>query len=415
LVRSVGCQEEVLMEILRKISKTHLISVQGDFIFVDKELRKYFEFQMIRFSPDFKPDMEFLAHLLRKVPIHHLPAWYSIPRTSNNIFESIMEKYLLSPQIFQRYLLDLNFNDPKIHGIIQDLFAAPDFILYSSDVIGKYNLDRRNFEEIMLLLEFNFIGCVSYKKEEDHWIEIITPFYEWREYLRFLKATETPPVKFLSKIVRFRETDFAFIEEMSSLLKRLEKKPLSLPSWKVGDPLPKNVAKELKIPDSESSTFVRVVSKLILVELASFESGTLQFIKTSHSWLSSSLEAKALYLYRHPKNRILNSSISLKIGTERNIREAEKSLKRALHGEWVFFEDFFKGVLVTLSETSVIMLKKTGKSWHYSLPIYNEDEKNLVKATIFEWLFETGMVAIGKCETRDCFAVTPFGRFFFDE
>jgi hypothetical protein len=414
LMRSVGCSDVNLMPILKKLAKTGLLTIQDDSVIVDKELRKYFEFQMIRFSPDFKPDMEFLSNLLRKVPIHHLPAWYSIPRTSNNIFESILEKYLLSPQIFQRYLLDLSFADPKIpmiNGVIADLFAAPDFKLYSSDVIGKYNLTRRDFEEIMLLLEFNFIGCVSYEKEEDHWIEIITPFYEWREYLRFLKATETPPIKFPSKPTRTRESDFAFIEDMSSILKRIEKKPLPLPSWKPGVPLPKGaIASEL-----DNNYLGRVASKLILVELASFSEGKLHFLKGSESWLTSTLENRALHLYRHPRNRILNPSISPKIGTERNIREAEKSLRRILHGEWVYFEEFFKGVLVTLSETSVIMLKKTGKSWHYSPPVYSEDEKKLVKATIFEWLFEAGLVAIGTCKKQDCFMVTPFGRFFFDE
>jgi hypothetical protein len=61
------------------------------------------------------------------------------------------------------------------------------------------------------------------------------------------------------------------------------------------------------------------------------------------------------------------------------------------------------------------MLKKTGKHWRYTLPVYSEDEKNLIKATIFEWLFETGVVATGTCLGRDCFCVTPFGRFFFED
>ncbi len=229
LVRSMGCEEEDLSPILKKLSDSGFLSRQDDFIIVDKDLRKYFEFQMVRFDPDFKPDVEFLFGLLRKVPIHHLPAWYSIPRTSNNIFESIVEKYLLTPQIYQRYLLDLHFGDPAIHGIITDLFAAPDFKLYSSDVIGKYNLTRRNFEEMMLLLEFNFIGCVSYEKEDDHWIEVITPFHEWHEYLSFLKSTECARIAQSDKIKRTRESDFAFIEDMSAILSQTLQKPLSLP------------------------------------------------------------------------------------------------------------------------------------------------------------------------------------------
>lgn len=426
LVRSMGCKEEELTLILKKLGESGLLSLQDDFIIVDKELRKYFEFQIVRFDPDFKPDVEFLFGLLRKVPIHYLPAWYSIPRTSNNIFESIVEKYLLTPQIYQRYLLDLHFGDPTLHGIITDLFQAPDFKLYSSDVIGKHNLTRRNFEEMMLLLEFNFIGCVSYEKEDDHWIEIITPFYEWHEYLRFLKSTECTPMKEQTKIKRTRESDFAFVEDLSQVLTQALKKPLSLPSWKPGTPLSRKLTFELAShaalncgTDAEinfaSRYLASCLEKSILVELASWNGEKLTLFEASRSWLAMTQENKALYLYRHNKNQILNSSLCPQIATERNIRESERSLKRILHGEWVLFEDFFKGISIALSEHSVISLKRTGKHWKYSLPVYSESEKSLVKATIFEWLFETAMVVTGTYEGKDCFAVTPFGRFYFEE
>jgi hypothetical protein len=421
LVRTVGCKDEELSQILHKLSKTSLLAFQDDCIVVDKEMRKYFEFQMIRFDPAFKPDMEYLFGLLRKVPIHHLPTWYSISRTSNNIFESIVEKYLLTPHIYQRHLQDLHFGDPTIHGIISDLFGAPDFKLNSSDVIGKYNLTRRTFEEMMLLLEFNFIGCVSYKKEDDHWIEIITPYHEWHQYLSFLKATESPRVC-KSEVERFRKSDFAVIEDMSALLSLAYKKPIPLSSWEPGKPLPKKTLSELAphfshdLSSFKAANYLgELLQKLLLLELGSFSGQKFVPLDAARSFLEETLENKALYLYRHAKNRILNPSLPSHLATERNIREAERSLKRVLHGDWVFFDEFFQGVTVALSEHSVIMLKRTGKHWKYSLPVYSESEKSLLKATIFEWLFETGMVAIGTCRGRDCFAVTPFGRFYFEE
>jgi hypothetical protein len=60
-------------------------------------------------------------------------------------------------------------------------------------------------------------------------------------------------------------------------------------------------------------------------------------------------------------------------------------------------------------------LKRVGKHWKYALPVYGEEEKEILKATIFEWLYELGMVAIGKHQGKDCFSVTHFGRFFFNE
>jgi hypothetical protein len=386
LARTVGCEEKELATALNKISSTGLLSILDDAILVDKEKRKYFEFHIGRFDPHFKPDMEFLQGLLRKVPIHLLPVWYAIPRTSNNIFESIVEKYLLTPHIFQRYLTELNLGDPILNAIINDIFSAPDFKVSSSDLISKYNLKRRDFEEMLLILEFNFVCCLCYEKEDDHWLEFITPLYEWREYLRFVQATETPCIEPQEPIHRSHDSDFAFIEEMSALLLKAKKKPLPV---------------EQTAP---------AVQKLLLVELAELKTAKLHILAAGDKWLDLSLENRALHLYRHPHNRIL----SLPAG-ERYVREAEKSIKRVLHGQWVYFEDFLKGVLVPLNENSVVMLKRAGKHWKYTLPTYGEEEKALLKATIFEWLYEAGMIAIGTCRGRDCFAVTPFGSFFFED
>ncbi len=385
LARNIGCEEKGLIPPLNKLSSTGLLSFSEDVITVDKEKRKYFEFEIQRFDPHFKPDMEFLQGLLKKVPIHILPTWYSIPRTSNNIFESIFEKYLLTPHIFQRYLMELNLGDPTLNAIIQDVFSAPDFKVSSSDLISKYNLKRRDFEEMILILEFNFACCLTFEKEDDHWLEFVSPFYEWHEYLRFFRSTEAPQIDPKEPIERGKKSDFAFIEEMSDLLSKAKKKPL---------------------PIDHSN----LVEKLVLTKLADYADGKLQALEGADHWLELSLENRALHLYRHPHNRILSLSVG-----ERYVREAEKSIKRVLGGGWIYFDDFLKGVLVPLNEHSVVMLKRVGKHWKYTLPIYGEHEQALLKATIFEWLYELGMVAIGTCRGRACFTVTQFGRFFFDD
>ena len=327
LIRSLQISEQELLPILHKLAKGNLLTLQDDAITVDKEIRKGFEFQIQRFNADFKPDMEFLQGLLRKVPIHLLPIWYAIPRSSNNIFESIVEKYLLTPQIYQRYLNELNFHeclDPSIaqtaKGIMTDLFKSSDFTLSSTDVIAKYNLTRSSFDEVMLLLEFYFVCTVHYVKEEDHWLEVITPFYEWHQYLRFVQATKAPHIE----------------------------------SSKISNP--RKIAADKKV------------------------------------------------LYRH----------SIHVAPERHIRDAEKSLQRVKHGEWVLFEHFMQGAMVPLNVDSIATLKKVNNQWKYTLPVYSEAEKQTMHTAIFTTLFEGGMVEIGTCEGQDCFAVTPFGRSFFE-
>ncbi len=409
LARNLETVDAALSPILEKLTKGGLLTVLDDSIVVDKDMRKYFEFQVQRFDPSFKPDLEFLQALLRKVPIHVLPTWYSIPRSSNNIFESIVEKHLLTPQIFQRYLTDLNLNDPIAQGIVKDLFSAPDFRISSSDLIAKYNLVRRSFEEIMLLLEFSFTCSIRYVKENDHWLEIVTPLHEWHQYLLFLKETESPVIDKASPIKRARKTDFAFIEEMTAVLTYLQKQPEPLDGA-----LTEKLAAVCKIPH-DAKAMTHLIEKLCLIKLAGKSNGRLYALDSANDFLDLRVDNRALYLYRHSLNRILCPSVPTELMLERHIREAEKAIKRVLHGGWVFFDDFIKGVTVSLNENSVIMLKRVGKHWKYTLPTYQESERALIKATIFEWLFEAGIVAIGTLDGRDCFSVTPFGCFFFED
>lgn len=47
------------------------------------------------------------------------------------------------------------------------------------------------------------------------------------------------------------------------------------------------------------------------------------------------------------------------------------------------------------------------------MPAYTEEEKEILKSTIFDWLFEIGVTAVGTYEGEDCFCVTPFGQSLF--
>ena len=171
-------------------------------------MRKYFEAQILKFDPEFKPGMDYLQSLLRKVPIHVLPIWYSIPRTSNNIFDSVVEKYLLTPQIFQRYMMELNFNDPILSQIVQDVYKSSDFKVYAKDVMEKYKISQEQFEGYLLQLEFHFVCTLGYEKIDEEWTEIVTPLHEWSEYTAFLKSTEVSSVPSVNKIHRFARTSF---------------------------------------------------------------------------------------------------------------------------------------------------------------------------------------------------------------
>ncbi len=163
LAYSLNLSKIELFALLEKIGQTGLFKIVRDELHVDKELRKYFELQLRRFEEGFRPDIDFLQGLLRQVPIHVLPNWYAIPRSSNNIFDSIIEKYLITPQVFQRHLMELNF-DPIQRRIMSSVFGFPDFEVSICDLMNQYQLSREQLEEHLLYLEFNFICCTFYKK-----------------------------------------------------------------------------------------------------------------------------------------------------------------------------------------------------------------------------------------------------------
>lgn len=391
LAKNLDVSEVDLLPIVEQFAKTGLLELSGEEITVDKEMRKYYESQILKFDEEFAPGMEFLQSLLRKVPIHVLPSWYSIPRTSNNIFDSIIEKYLLTPQIFQRYLAELNLGDPILTGMAQMVFAAPDFKVFGSELMEKYQISREQFEINTLYLEFNFVCCLGYEKVGNEWKEVITPFYEWREYLRFLRDTEIKPLPENAKIEQQHFSEFAFTEAMSDLLSRAKRHP---------------------IPCEELEE-TAILAKLRLLKLAEIVDKRLCALDAANDWLDMNLENRALFVHRHPLNRLTSNLVPHHLATDRNIREAEKSLVRAHRKGWILFDDFIKGVTVPLGEQSIVMLKRNGKTWKYTLPSYSDEEKELIKATLFQWLPEVGMVITGKYKGQDCFKLTHFGESIF--
>lgn len=374
---------------LEKLGSTGLFSRHGDELDIDKEMRKYWESQFVTFEDDFKPNLEFLSQLLKKVPIQILPSWYSIPRTSNNIFDSLVEKFLLTPALYRRYLLEVKLANPHLAPLIDDLFASPELKLRSKDVMKRYELTHEQFEEEMLYLEFSFICCVRHEKADGKWEEVITPFHEWHEYLSFLKETNVTTLDYIPN----NESEFTFVEELSDLLQNAQKKPIPLS----------------EIEDQQ------MVKKACLLKVAAVQNDLFHPEISASEWLQMDLTNRALYIYRNPLNQILSPGIPEELKTERNIREAEKSIIRVLDSGWVAFEDFIKGVHTPVGEQSAIALEKIGRHWHYALPKYSNEETALIKAVIFEWLYEVGLVKIGNHEGRECFCITSLGQSLFEQ
>jgi len=422
LAKSLEIEESRVVASLQKLSKTALLSYDAENVSVDKDMRKYFEAQIQKFDEDFVPGMDFLQSLLRKVPIHILPTWYSIPRTSNNIFDSLIEKYLQTPQIFQRYLMELTFGDPILKGIIDDVYNADNLEVSGADIIEKYQLSKEQFEEYMLHLEFNFVCCLGYKKIDDQWHEKVTPFHEWKEYITFLKTSDISLSIDEEKVQKKRPNDYSFVQDIAVILEKAKKQPLAMEKTEEGYIIPQRKILQTLLPSFTDLNFEAsaleeyihsLVSKIQLIKLAEVTDKKLTLNERAHEWLEMRLESRAMFLYRHPLNRPLTLGTAESLCNEKSLREAEKSIGRALNKGWVLFDDFFKGVCVPLNEDGYITLKRTGRSWKYALPEYSENDILFIRTVIFDWLFEAGIVQVGKVSGKDCFKVTSIGHSLF--
>lgn len=376
---------------LQKLGQTGLFSFDGDNVTVDKEMRKYYRSQIIKFEDGFEPGIEFLQGMLSKVPLHALLHWYTIPPSTDNIITAIIKHYLATPKTYEHYRNQLKFNDSVLNSIMKEVFAAPDYKVRAVDLMEKYNLPRQQFEEYMLALEYHFICCLSYRRVKDRWEEVVTPFNEWHNYLRFQQATTPCCIDNVAAIERFHPQDFGFVCDMAELLEMAQDDEVH--------------------PDTRSDYVVRLLDSLEGLHLASMDD-VLNLLPGAREWLKKSRQEQALTVYRYAmgklRHRVVGSSY-----TERDINEVERSLRPIAKQGWIYFEDFWKGFTAPIGNVQPVTLQNKGKKWWYELPKYSAQDRDFVYAVIFEVLFESGMVAIGTHRNRPCFCITPLGKISF--
>ncbi|MCH9631768.1 MAG: hypothetical protein S4CHLAM6_00850 [Chlamydiae bacterium] len=422
LKKNLDLTDDELVGILKKLEETKLLTLESDSIVVDKEMRKYYDFQIMKYDEDFKPNMNYIQGILKKLPIHILPIWYAVPRSSNNIFASLIERYFKTPYLYERYLLDLNLAEPKLAGIIAELFDAKSLSLNVESIQEKYELTREQFEELMLHLEFNFVCCTKYVQEGDNYVEMIIPFQEWADFLAFRQNNKPKRVALDSEVKKHSEKKFHFVQDMTYLLEEIVHQPLSLKPSATADDFLFDIetVKQLVVGsgaaltnDEELSSwqlyYSRIASRLVRLGLAIRHEEMLCPHHSAPHWLNMEIEDKALYLYRHPNNRTLCTGFAENLNTEKNVKDVEKSLERIENEDWYCLDDFLKGVTCAIGENSEVTLTKEGPNWNYKLPEYQDDELQFMRYVIMQRLYEVGMVNVGTFKGKDCFKLSTFG------
>ncbi len=394
----LGARVDLLLPILDKLSATKLFKRQNMVLIVDKEMRKYFEVKMGKFDENFRPDLEFLQSILNQVPIHILPLWYAIPRSSDNIFGSIIEKYFLTPKIYQQYLNELQFDHPIFKAIIQEVYQSPQFKVTTAALMAKFDLTHECLEEYLLLLEYHFVCCLSYQRIGDYWQEVVTPFAEWLDYLQFETQSQFRPIQ--GPIEKIEKTEFQFIKDLVTLLRACQSKKI----------FPKDVKDLHSCSPYQLQSLIR---KLIQLEFVK-QSTNHQIIATEkgQNWILKSIPEQVSALAQDPLNTPPNVEEFSTLWNIRNLHLVEKSLRRLAPNEWIEMQDFLQGVIVPIGDQEPVTLKNKGKKWKYVVPAYTDLEKQFIQVVILERLAELGVVETGLFHGRPCFCLTPFSNHF---
>lgn len=415
---NLNMEENELLRALKKFEKIKLLEIKSGEIVIDKELRKYFEHELVRFNQDQIPGVPFIQNLLRKAPSQNIPYWYSLPRTSENTFQSIIDKFLATPQIFNRHFQESKFDDIT-SCILELVYKAPGYQIPAETVIKKLQISDEQFAKSMLFLEFSFLVCLFYKKISDGFEAILSPFAEIHAFLLYKESVIPKPIKDLKKVKQEDVQPFAFVEELTLLLDLLKQLKIRIVAGENGFCLDTKSAELVKKSHpkwktSEISYFKKLIKKLISYYFVSETDGQLLITAEGINWLKLSTENRAYHLFRHPELAIARDDFPANLVTERRTREIIDSVKILYNLDFVLYADFEKSVMVPLLDQTTLTLVSQGATKKYKLPAYTEEEKRYIHTVIMDSLFESGIITKGTYEGQECLALTrPFGMSFF--
>lgn len=408
-------EKEELLSTLNVLSPTGLFSVQNDKVLVDKERRKYYEKQLEKFEPGFAPGIEYVRSMLTSLPIHILPNWYSIPKSTDDIIQSIIDKHLRTPKIYQRYLEEIAFDSPVHKGIVQDMHQSPNLQVNAKELMERYNLDRLQFEEIMLQLEFYCACFLTYDFQDGECIEYVTCLAEYRDYLNSLKANIPLSFDPVELIVKRSQREFGFIEDLNSLLTLAENGPIRLEKEPSGEyKIAADTVEDLfthSLQTSYSSIHCKELLETIrLLGLGEITKGNFTITEQGRNWKVLSLQQQATNLYLFVLNHYRLESVKAKGYSDKDIREIEKQLRRFLYLGWLPLNELVDALFAPVGAHEEIHLKKVGKKWMYTVPTYLEKDREFVCKVLTHYFYQSGFCQIGHLEGKQYITITAFGR-----
>jgi hypothetical protein len=380
LAKHLEVSVQDLQPLLDRWSHAKLFTQQESTLIVDKEMRKFIEFQLEKFDEDFEPDLNFLQETLGRLPPTILLDWYAIPRTAHEFFPTIVTRFFINPQTYLNHLEQLSFKNATLCHLIEDIFKAVHEPLRAADLKQKYHLSDDQFGLYILILEYHFICCLSYRLVDGYWEEVVTPLKEWQEILSYevkaQKAYLTQPIE------KIHLSGLAFVETLQSTLKKFQAK-----KGKKTDPL------------------YDELTQLGFLDHAHLSS-------EGESWLSQKPQEQMMTISAYFLDQLDLKKRFGDLWAIKQLRLVDSSLRRLRVNQWVQFNLFLKSLTISLGQRDPLSLKLKGTRWKYHFPVYTDLEKDFIKVALLERLSRFGVIEVGEFQGQPCFRLTAFGAHF---
>ncbi len=150
----------------------------------------------------------------------------------------------------------------------------------------------------------------------------MTPFYEWKEYLKATHSTQPISVDDFSSVIRKKNSDFAFVEELSALLQFTQKQPLVIERTKeelASLQVKAFKALEKECPEISKADLHILLTKACLLQLAQIKEEVFSLLPDGYQWLEMSVPERALVLYRCPSYALRHEELPEELLKGKNI------------------------------------------------------------------------------------------------
>jgi len=402
---------EHLLPLFQEFETIKLLVVSGDLVQVNKEMRKYFEHSLELFEEGFSPDMIFLYQNLKKVPIHCLPLWYLLSKTSNNLFLSLIEKYLMTPHIYERYLQEMS-EEAIVLQAKEIIYRSKELSLSVTSLQKELHLNDKEMEKVLILLEFLLVGGVHFVQQENTYKRYFSMFQEYRTYRLEQKRRQLHRLP-LKEVTPLRRLPFAFLQDLQILCSLSEEEKIVLQKNLLPTSIIDDLVHRCKLQSMQTTETLsycnHLLSKGLQLSLLSVHKQQLVVLEEYFAWKALPIEEQSLYLLRHENNKPLSYKGDPSLICAKNIKSAQKAIVHAIGHGWVKLENLLDAVTVPLHSQEEICLQKVGVRYLYQLPSYNSDEKELLQSIFLDTLFTSGLVEKGDWNGVCCIRVTAFG------